>query len=288
METLIEQMLYAHNPKSREEKMNALKETIQEIILYALSKTDFFHKAAFYGGTALRIFYNLDRYSEDLDFSLKEPNESFELEKYFPAIENEISSFGLNMKAEKKNKSIDSSIKSAFLKGNTKEMMLLFSSSDDMASGINPDALIKIKFEIDVTPPSGANFEVKYHLTPIPYQVLLYDEASLFAGKIAAIITRSWKNRIKGRDLYDYVFYMQREAKFNIKHLEGRLKESKFIDSGKNISLEDVKAFLCDRFDAIDYEKAKADVFPFVKEKRQLDIWSADFFKKITEKLKRE
>ena len=119
----------------------------------------------------------------------------------------------------------------------------------------------------------------------MPYEVNLYDESSLFAGKIHAVLGRLWKNRIKGRDLYDYVFYLSRNTKLNIKHLEARLVQSGHLDEMKNITPEDVKMMLCKRFDEVDFEQAKKDVLPFIKEPAILDIWSADFFKQITESL---
>ncbi len=210
---------------------------------------------------------------------------SFDLNKYFPILEREIKSFGLNVKIEKKEKTIDSYIKSAFLKGNTKEHLLMFYSDDNLIKGIKPDELIKVKFEIDTNPPDYATFEKQYRITPRPYEIGLYDLPSLFAGKIGAVLCRAWKGRTKGRDLYDYIFYLQKNAKFNLKHLQARLVQAGFIEEHKNLTLEDVKEMLYAKFDTIDYETAKKDVENFIKDKNVLDIWSADFFKAITKNL---
>lgn len=201
MELIINQMLAAYPAVSITDKKNALKEVMQEIVLCGLSRTDFFKHAAFYGGTALRIFYGLDRFSEDLDFSLDAKNEAFNLDDYVGMLEKEVNSYGFNFKIETKTKTKDSDIKSAFLKGSTKEHLLLFYSDNDFVNTITPGELIKIKLEVDVNPPSFANYENKYRMVPIPYAIRLYDEPSLFAGKLHAVICRSWKNRIKGRDL---------------------------------------------------------------------------------------
>ena len=196
MQTILEQMLEQYKTDTLEEKRNALKEIVQEVALCGLSRAGFFKNVAFYGGTALRIFYGLDRFSEDLDFSLIAPNKDFELQRYFSGLESELASLGLRFIIEEKQKAVDSDIKSAFLKGNTKQHIL--SIYDIRNININPDENIKIKFEIDTNPPAFATFENKYRLLPTPYQVKLYDVPSLFAGKLHAVICRAWRNRVKG------------------------------------------------------------------------------------------
>ena len=257
MELIINQMLAAYPAVSITDKKNALKEVMQEIVLCGLSRTDFFKHAAFYGGTALRIFYGLDRFSEDLDFSLDGKNEAFNLDDYVGMLEKEVNSYGFNFKIETKTKTKDSDIKSAFLKGSTKEHLLLFYADNDFVNTITPGELIKIKLEVDVNPPGFANYENKYRMVPIPYAIRLYDEPSLFAGKLHAVICRSWKNRVKGRDLYDYVFYLTRKSQFNLPHLQARLIDSGFLCADEQISLKDVKNILIERFYKIDFKQAK-------------------------------
>lgn len=285
MKNVIEQMLAKYELNSDYDRVNALKEIIQEITLSGLSRGGFFKKAAFYGGTALRVFYGLDRFSEDLDFSLIEKDEKFDLSKWFAAIENEAAAYGLKLSVEQKVKTNDSAIQSAFLKGNTREHILIFYDDSGMLNHFHGNELIKIKFEIDTDPPKGAFFEKKYRLLPAPYEVNIYDEASLFAGKIHAVICRKWKNRIKGRDLYDYVFYLGRETKVNMTHLRARLIESGVIRENEVCEINDIKKLLNDRFENIDYKQAKEDVIPFIKEPSKMDMWSTEFFKQITEGL---
>lgn len=285
MDKLIEQMLKKYSSQTFEDRKNSVKEVIQEIVLCGLSRAGFFDSAVFYGGTALRIFYGLDRFSEDLDFSLIQPNPNFDLTQYFPILEKEVRAFGLNFKMEEKEKSFDSNIRSAFLKGNTKEHLLLFYSNTDIQGKISANELIKIKFEVDISPPAYATFERKYRLLPYPYEVLLYDQSSLFAGKIHAVLCRGWKNRVKGRDLYDYVFYLSQNTPVNLKHLKQRLIQSKFILTGEEFSIKELKKALVSRLGEIDYEKAKADVEPFVKNNRSLALWDKEFFISITEQL---
>ena len=284
MKTILEQMVEAYQPKSNEEKRNVVKEVMQEITLCALSKAGFFDVAAFYGGTALRIFYGLDRFSEDLDFSLMTKNKDFDLSTYVPSLKRIVQSFGLNVDVEIKHKTLDSAIQSAFLKGDTIEQFLLF-YPNDLVTGINKNEKVKIKFEIDTMPAGLATYETKYRLLPMPYSIKLYDEASLFSGKIHAVICRSWKSRVKGRDLYDFVFYLTRNTKFNLDHLREKLIESHYISQEDKFDVDFVKALLIARFNEIDFNDAKKDVLPFIKDTSILDIWSKEFFIAITSKL---
>lgn len=284
--TIFEQMINNYNPKTLEEKKNAIKEVLQEVVLAGLSKTDFFNYAAFYGGTALRIFYGLDRFSEDLDFSLLVSDESFELEKYLKPIAETINSMGLDFTVSKKEKTTKTNIDSAFIKGNTKETFLfIYPNTDDFRQIIHNEK-ITIKFEVDVNPPLYAETEIKYRLLPFPYQVRVYDMNSLFAGKIHAVIARSWKNRVKGRDLYDFIYYLSLNTKVNIKHLEARLKQTKTIEDNAILTKEFLFTILDDRFDNIDYDEAKKDVKPFIKDQMSLDLWNREFFKAITRNIR--
>lgn len=280
MKTVLEQMLDTYETRTIEDKKNALKEVVQEAALCGLSRAGFFKSAAFYGGTALRIFYGLDRFSEDLDFSLTAPDADFQLKRYFSGLESELASLGLNFSIKEKQKTADSAVKSAFLKGNTREHILSVYGLQSV--GIGATELIKIKFEIDTDPPSDARFENKYRLLPTPYQVKLYDMPSLFAGKIHAVLCRAWKSRVKGRDLYDYVFYLARKTKVNLPHLKARLVASGIMNEGDAFDREKLVSMLNDRFESIDFEQAKQDVLPFVKNASALDLWSAEMFKGIT------
>ena len=285
MQTIVSQMLERCRADSLGEERSALKEVVQEVALCGLSRAGFFKSTAFYGGTALRIFYGLDRFSEDLDFSLIAPDPSFDLKAYFPILESEIRATGLNFTVEEKVKSAESNIRSAFLKGNTKEHILSFFQGQD-SSALHPGEIIRIKFEVDIDPPAHAAFESKYRLLPSPYEVRLYDLPSLFAGKIHAVLCRAWKNRVKGRDLYDYVFYLAKGAAVNLKHLKERLVDSGFIGEDFQLDQGSLIGLLNERFASIDYEQAKQDVLPFIKDKSKLNLWSAAFFTDISKGLR--
>ena len=285
MNSIIEQMLRQHETETLTDKKNGIKEVVQEIVLCGLSRAGFFKEAAFYGGTALRIFHGLDRFSEDLDFSLMAPDPGFDLLRYLPALERELAAYGFNFKVEDRAKAIDSDIRSAFLKGNTREHMLVFYADERLARSFSGNDTIKIKFEVDTTPPAYATFERKYRLLPIPYEVNLYDMPSLFAGKLHAVICRAWKSRVKGRDLYDYVFYLSQGTPVNLRHLNARLVDSDFDGAREEMTLEEIKDVLHRRFESIDYDQARQDVLPFIKNPAAVEIWSKDFFIAITDNL---
>ena len=285
MEQILSTMLSKYQINNIDDKKNAIKEIVQEVVLCGLARGGFFKEAAFYGGTALRIFYGLDRFSEDLDFSLTSQNPEFDLTKYFSYIENETKSVGLNFTVTEKEKSVDSNIRSAFLKGNTKEHILTFYDNTPDANIINKDELIRIKFEVDINPPEGATYEYKFGLLPSPYQIRLYDLASLFAGKIHACLCRNWKTRVKGRDFYDYVFFLSIGAKVNLENLKAKLVQSNYVQEDFDLTIESLRGLLNARFSNMDFDQAKEDVLPFIRDKSKLDLWCKEFFIEITKKL---
>lgn len=285
MNNIIEQMLSKYDIKNTNDEINALKEIIQEIVLSGLSRGNFFNEAAFYGGIALRIFYNLDRFSEDLDFALLESNKDFDISKYFNYIEKELKAYGINLNITTKEKSFDSNITSAFLKGDTLELILRFFPSDEEHKYDHILKNLKIKLEVDINPPMGATYEDKYKLLPCPHQIKLYDKESLLAGKIHAILCRGWNNRVKGRDLYDYIFFLASDTKVNIELLKNKLIESNYINEKDEFDINELKKILINKFEKIDYSKAIEDVKPFIKNIDNLNLWSKKFFIEITNKL---
>ena len=278
-------MLKSYEINNTNDEINALKEIIQELVLSGLSRSGFFNEAAFYGGTALRIFYKLDRFSEDLDFALLKTNKDFDLSKYFIFIEKELQAYGINLEISTKQKQKTTNISSDFLKGDTIEHILKFFSSgkNHQYNQILKD--IKIKLEVDINPPFGATYEMKYKLLPSPHQIRLYDKSSLFAGKIHAILCRNWHSRTKGRDLYDYVFFLANNVNVNLELLRNKLIDSKYINKNDDFNIDILKDMLTNKFKEIDYKNAKEDVIPFIKDIESLNLWNSDFFIKITEQL---
>lgn len=283
MTTPVQQMIEKYNCKNVSEYKNALKEVIQEVALCGLSRGGFFTKAAFYDSTALRIFYGLDRFSEDMDFSLLAKDEDFKIENYFPYLKDELLANGFELSVEKKEKSAESFVQSAFIKGNTLVHLLKIMPTNEKVLGVAEKEIIKIKFEIDTNPPDCATFETKYSLLPVPYAVQMYDESSLFAGKIHAVLCRAWKERVKGRDFYDYLWYLARGTKVNLLHLQKRLEQSGKWHQEEELTLPKLKELLYERFANVDFEKAKQDVLPFIKNASKLALWSKNFFCAVTD-----
>lgn len=278
MNSAIQAMLDKYHPINNKERENAIKEIIQEIVLAGLSRGGFFKKAAFYGGTCLRIFYGLNRFSEDLDFALIDKDSSFNLDYYFPYIKKELLAYGLDMEVISKDKSQENEIQTAFIKGNTLMLLMQFFPNSEESEQVIGNQKIRIKFEIDVDNPSGGHAEIKYQLLPSPYEIKVFDESTLFSGKIHAVICREYKQHVKGRDFYDYLFYCGKGAIINLTYLENKLKNSGKIKKDEKLSLEMVKKLLEDKFQKVNYELAKKDIINFVDDSNGLDLWSSDLF----------
>jgi hypothetical protein len=283
MQSAVTQMLKKYNCITTDNYKNALKEIIQEIALLGLHRIDFFKKAAFYGGSALRIFHGLDRFSEDIDLSLLETDKNFDITPCCEAINNELKAFGFNMTVEKKEKSFDSAIESAFIKGGTKLQIMNINSEITGIEKLHRNEKLKIKLEIDTDPPKRADYEVKYQLTPVPYSVRLFDKPSLFSGKLHAVLCRNWGGgRSKGRDLYDYLWYLTQNIKPNFVHLSERMIQTGHLDSNQIKTKEKLKYLLTEKFVKMDFKNLKKDVEPFIKDRRTLDLWSEEFFTSVT------
>ncbi len=261
---------------------NEIKERIQEIVLASLSETGFFKNAAFNGGTALRIFHGLDRFSEDLDFSLKEPSSSFSFEKYFENIKQKLSFYGILASVESKEKNVSSLMQTAYIKCNARDLLQTTLKKDPPFPGTPYNETLKIKMEIDTNPPAFANYEVKMALFPNAYEATLYDLPSLFAGKLHALLCRKWGNKVKGRDFYDFIWYLQHKTSINYPHLEARLKQSGDFDNKASLTHDSLETLLIERFKTIDFKSAILDVSPFVSSKESFSLWNAEFFINLT------
>ncbi len=283
---MIKEWIAEYKPQSEEETLDALREIMQEIVLAGLSRTDFFEKAAFYGGTALRIFYKLDRFSEDLDFSLLEPNVDFSLEPYFASVINEFEALGLTISIREKDKKNKTAIESAFLKSETiwKELVL-----EDIVkqAGIKSNKTIKIKIEVDRQPPPEFITEEKLLTRPFSFYVKCFALPSLFAGKMHALLYRKWKSRVKGRDWYDLEWYIKKGVPLDVAHFLKRAKQTGDWDK-KSISAKQIQTLLQTKIDGISIDNVKEDVIRFIKDDKVLKIWSKSYFLDLVQKLKFE
>ncbi len=285
MHEAVARMLSKYECRSAEDHTHALREIMQEIALLGLWRSKFFEKAAFYGGTALRILYGLDRFSEDLDFSLLSPKRDFDIGRYGLALEKELCAFGFDVRVEKRNRVIAGPVQSAFLKTGTLNALLVISTDESIARVVPRGQVLKIKLEVDTDPPPGFSTESGYLLQPIPFAVRSYALPDLFAGKMHAVLCRKWKNRVKGRDWYDLVWYVANHPELHLAHLEQRMRQSGHLADGKVMDEREFRHVLRDRIDRLDVDQARREVEPFVKYPETLAIWSRDFFHVIGKRI---
>lgn len=271
MNTIFEQMLSKYKFNTEQEKRNATYEVMQQITLAGLFRGGFFEHAAFYGGTCLRIFYKMERFSEDLDFSLLKNDEEFKLEDYFSAIIDEFKLTGREVLITKKDKQNFGKVESAFLKDDTSVYDLAFQTEKSL----------KIKIEVDTEPPLKFETEQKLLLQPYSFMTRCYTLPNLFAGKMHALVFRNWKNRVKGRDWYDFEWYVRKGVVLDFTHLNERVKEFNNI----NISKEEFVSLLKEKLGSTDIDLVKKDVLPFLKNKSELNIWSNEYFIQLADML---
>lgn len=262
-------MLQEHDLSSTDGRRNAMYEVMQQVVLSGLYRGGFFKNAAFYGGTCLRIFHKLGRYSEDMDFSLLEKNDDFHFEEYFPSIIEEAKLLGRKITITKKEKYNMGKVESAFLKDNTDVYNLSFQTEKSL----------KIKIEVDTNPPLGFNTEQKLLMLPFSFQTRCFTLPCLYAGKMHALMFRAWKNRIKGRDWYDFEWYVRHKVPMDFCHLQTRTKEFNGLELTRETFVEKLK----ERLATADIEMVKQDVAPFVIDPRELDIWSNDYFLQLSD-----
>lgn len=285
MNQFIVDLIKKYQPKTKNDYENALHEIIQELALIGLWRSKFFEVGAFYGGTALRILYGLDRFSEDLDFSLLKPSSSFNLNPYLRAIENELMISGLDAKVEQKVKHPQSKVQSAFLKTNTLETFIRIGLSEKEKKITQINEVIKIKIEVDTDPPPDFSTEMKTLLTPIPFSVKTYKSEDLFAGKMHALLFREYKVRVKGRDWYDFVWYIAQKTPLHLKHLEARMRQSGNWMHKRTLTSEDVLSILREKITHLNIRAAIDDILVFVRDPRKVEIWSKDFFLSLVSRL---
>jgi predicted nucleotidyltransferase component of viral defense system len=285
MNEALEKLLKKYTLTTQADYLNALKEVIQEIALLGLWRAKFFEHAAFYGGTALPILFGLNRFSEDLDFTLLKPQPDFKLEKYLPAIIDEVESFGLSISIQPKVKTFESKVKSAFLKGNTREHLIKIRAEEKMTRG-HKEELFKIKLEVDTDPPFGFTSKTEFLLIPSSFSVRTLIPIDLFAGKIHAMLYRKWAKRVvKGRDWYDFIWYISREIPVSLSMLNRIMHQAGNLP-GETLTHDKLLHLLEKKILGLNIELAKQDVVGFLKSKSEIDVWSQEFFLSLLPRLK--
>lgn len=277
MSNIFDQMLNRYVIRTNDDYTNALHEVMQQIALAGLYRGGFFNKAAFYGGTCLRIFYQLQRFSEDMDFSLLQPEEHFTLEDYFEPITVEFKALGREISITKKEKKQQTNVESAFLKDDTAIYNLQFRT----------EQRVKIKIEVDVNPPTGFISEHKLLLLPFSFMTRCYALPDLYAGKMHALLFRNWKTRIKGRDWYDFEWYVRNNVPLNFNHFCERTYQFGSLQRGE-LTKETFKQLLKEKIAKTSIEMVKSDVRPFIRNQGEMDIWSTDYFLQLVDAVRFE
>lgn len=274
--SIIDQMVSRYQVQTSAESVNALHEVMQQVTLSGLYRGGFFDKAAFYGGTCLRIFYKSPRFSEDMDFSLLKHDPGFHLEDYFEAIKAEFRASGKEIVITKKEKRNFGRVESAFLKENTTAFDLSFSTMKT----------IKIKIEVDTDPPVGFRTEHKLLLLPFSFYTRCYTISGLFSGKLHAFLFRSWKNRVKGRDWYDFEWFVRNNTVLDLNHFNQRAIQSGNVQT--DLNKEDLQKLLKEKIQKTKIQMVKTDVTPFLKNPDETDIWSTEYFHQLVDLIRIE
>lgn len=272
MNDMYQKMLSNYDLSTAQQRRNAVFEVNQQIVLAGLNRGGFFDSAAFYGGTCLRIFHGLNRFSEDMDFSLTTPDKQFQFEKFFPYIVDEFAYLGRKVEIHKKEKRTFGRVESAFLKDDTDVYDLTFQTEKS----------IRIKIEVDTNPPMQFSTEDKLLLQPFSFMVRCFTLPDLFAGKMHALLFRNWKNRVKGRDWYDFEWYVRNGIPLDFSHLQERIKQFNGLEIGKDEFIKQLK----ERLSNTDIAQVKQDVEPFMKNVGETDIWSNDYFVQLANMMK--
>ena len=271
---IFNQMLSAYELTTEQQKRNATFEVNQQIILAGLYNGGFFNEAAFYGGTCLRIFHGLHRFSEDMDFSILAPSDKFDFTKYFQPIIDQFAIIGREVEIKKKDKKNFGKVESAFLKDNTDVYDIMFQT----------ERSVKIKIEVDTQPTLKFNTEQKLVLLPQSFMTRCFTLPDLFAGKMHALVYRAWKNRVKGRDWYDFEWYVRKGVSLDFTHLHERALQFNEEDITKESFLEKLN----ERLATADINQVKADVLPFIRNQKELEIWSNDYFLQLAKMVRFE
>lgn len=269
--TIFDEMVAAYNPQNATQKTNAQHQVMQQIVLAGLQKGGFFEHAAFYGGTCLRIFHGLPRFSEDMDFTLVEKNPAIHLENYFQPIREVFALTGKDVVITKKEKLHFGRVESAFLKEGTAAYDIAFQT----------EKTIKVKIELDTNPPLLFDTEQKLMMQPYSTMIRCLTLPDLFAGKMHALVFRNWKTRIKGRDWYDFEWYIRHNIPLHFAHLQERIREF----NGQEVTRDEFMHLLRERLANANISQVKEDVLPFVNNPSELDIWSNEYFGLLADRL---
>lgn len=261
MNRVVEQMLERIPQGNDAQRSQGLREVMQEIALAGLYRREFFGKAAFYGGTCLRIFHQLPRFSEDLDFSLLQPDPDFSLQPYLRGLKEEFAALGIDVAVSVKSK------------------------PTIVELAIDGNRMLKIKLEVDTEPPLGFETEELLLLQPYSLHVKCFSLPDLFAGKLHAVLFRQWQQRVKGHDWFDLEWYVRQGIPLHLEHLAERARQSGDWPQDQPFSAATLQMLLTERIARLDVANARVDIERFIADPQPLAIWSADYFQQLGKRI---
>lgn len=271
---IFDDLVEQYHPITDDARESAQREVMQKIALAGLNRGGFFEHAAFYGGTCLRIFHGSIRFSEDMDFSLIEKDSNVHIENYFQPIVDEFRAIGMPVEIAKKDKKAFGRVEPAFLKEDTEAYDIKFQTRK----------MLKVKIELDTNPPLQFSTEQRLLMQPYSFSVRIFTLPDLYAGKMHALVYRAWQRRIKGRDWYDFEWYVRNGIALDFNHLQARIKEF----SGEDLNQDQFMEQLRNKLATSDIDNVKQDVLPYIshEQRRELDFWSNDYFLQLADMIK--
>jgi hypothetical protein len=286
MHEAVRKMLAGYELKRLDDHFHALREILQEVALLGLWRSKFFEKAACCGGTALRILHGLDRFSEDMDFSLLRAMKDFSFSGYSASLKKEIESFGFAIRVEEVKKVAPTAVHSTFFKADTCSQLLVIETDEEIVKAVPAGKILKIRLDIDTDPPAGFETESRYLLKPVPFAVRAYTLPDLFAGKMHAVLCRRWKRRVKGRDWYDLVWYAAHHPELHLAHLEQHMRRSCDWQRDDPLTADAFRRLLAGAIDDLNVAQAKNEVLTYIRDPGVLSVWSREFFHDVASRIR--
>ena len=237
-----------------------VREYLQMRILYSLQSVGAMIPLAFHGGTALRILYQLPRYSEDLDFALERQPEQYDFRKYLTTIQRDLTAETYDVEVKLNERNV---VHSAFIRFRGLLHQL----------GISPhkSEVLAIKLEIDTNPPLKAGLDTTFIQHHVAVHLQHHNKASLLAGKLHAILQREY---VKGRDWYDLYWYLSQHqwASPNVAMLNNALIQSGWEKGA--ITDDNWRGYVLERLEPLDWAQVVTDVQRFLMKQEELTVFT--------------
>lgn len=250
--------------------VHTVREYLQAAILESLQRVGAMISLAFQGGTALRFLFDLDRFSEDLDFALERDEASYDFRTWLRTIRSDLEREGYEIELKVDDRKI---VHKAFVR--------FPGLLHDLRLSPHPDQVLSIKLEVDTRPPEGAGLEVTVVRRHRLLRLQHHDRASLLAGKLQAILQRPFT---KGRDLYDLAWYLAdpRWPEPNLEMLRNALDQTGW--KGEAPTETTWRGLVAEQLDRFDWPAARRDVAPFLGSVGAADLVESESIRGLLEK----